>query len=76
MVTLRDFEPIMTKFDARKLFDTTKVDFNLPGTQCMESGLLNRNVQAAGRSVFCVAICADRPKNIDPTITIEVNQTS
>ena len=42
----------------------------------MESGLLNRNVQAAGRLVFRVAICADRPKNFDPTITIEVNQTS
>src|SRR3972149_4264651 len=76
MVTLRDFEPVLTSFNTRELFEATMVDLNLPGIQCMEGGLLNGHVQAASCPVFRVAVCADRPKNLDPAIPFEVNQTS
>ena len=76
MVTLRDFEPVLAPFNTGKLFEATMVDLNLPGIQCMEGGLLNGHVQAASCPVFRVAVCADRPKNLDPAIPFEVNQTS
>ena len=76
MVALRDFEPILAALNTRELFDATMVDLDLPSIQCMECGLLNGHLQATGCPVFRVAVCADRPKNLDPAIPFEVNQTS
>jgi hypothetical protein len=76
MIPLRDFEPILTTFNTRKLFQASMVNLNLPGIQGIEGCLLNGHVQAAGRPIFRVAVCADRPKHLDPTITFEMNQTA
>src|SRR4030066_2177217 len=75
MVTLRDFESVLAPFNTGKLFEATMVDLNLPGIQGIESRLLNGHFQAAGGPVFRVAVCADRPKHLDPAIAFEVNQT-
>ena len=52
MVTLRDFEPLLSPFDAGKLFEATMVDFDLPGIQGMKGCLLNGHIRAAGCPVF------------------------
>ena len=40
MVTLRDFEPVLTPFNTDKLFEATMTELNLPGIQGMKSSLL------------------------------------
>jgi len=75
MIVLRDFEPVLGAFDTGKLFEPTMVDLNLPGIQGVEGSLLNRQVQTAGRPVFRGAVFVDRPKNLDPAITLEMNQS-
>src|SRR3989304_918838 len=76
VVTLRDFEAVLATLDTGKLFEATMVDLNLPGIQGVKGSLLDGHIQAAGGPVFRVAVCADCPKNLDPAIPFEVNQTS
>lgn len=76
MIALRDFEPVLATFHTGELIEAKMVDFNLPGIQRMKSGLLKGHVQAAGSPILRVAVCADRPKTLDPAIAFEMNQTA
>jgi hypothetical protein len=76
MIALRDFKPVLTTFHTGELFEATMVDFNRPGIQGVTRSLRNVHIQAAGSPVFCVAVCADRPKHLDPALAFEMNTTS
>ena len=70
MIALRNFEPVLATLNTGELFETTMVDFNLPGIQGVKRSLFNGHVQAAGSPIFRVAICADRPKHLDPPVPL------
>src|SRR4030042_5775371 len=76
MVALRCFETILSTLNARKLREAAMVNFDLPGIQSIKGSLLKGHIQTAGCPVFRVAVCADSPKNLNPAISLEVNQTS
>src|SRR3972149_10037926 len=76
MVALRGFQSTLSPFDTRKLFEPPMVDLDLPGIQSIEGSFFNGHIQPAGRPVFCVAVCADRPEHLHPAIALEMHQTS
>ncbi len=76
MVALQGFKPVLTPFNTRELFDATMINFNLPGIQSIEGGLLQGHVQTAGGPLFRIAVFGDRPKYLDPAIPLEMHHGS
>ncbi len=69
MVTLRNFEPVLTTFNTRELLDAPMADLNLPGIQGMKSSLFDGHIEAAGSPIFRVAVFAYR---FNPAVILRV----
>ena len=71
MVVLRNFQSVLTKFNTGELLKTTipkghnVIGFDLPTIQNIESRFL------ACLPVFCLAVCVDCPKDLDPDTHLE-----
>ena len=72
MISLGNLQPILGALHPGELFETPMIDFDLPGIQSIEGRLFQGHGELAGGPVFRVAICADRPKDFDPTIPLEM----
>lgn len=74
MNALRDFKPILSTLDARELLQATMVDLNLPSIECKEGRLFKGHLKPTGRPKFRVAVCVNRPKNLDPAVAFEMDK--
>lgn len=62
--------------NAGEPLQTTMIYLYLPGIQGIERTLFQGHLQAAGRPVFHVAVCADRLERLEPAITLQMNNSA
>jgi hypothetical protein len=52
VVTLRDFQAVLSALNTSELLETTMVDFNLPGIRSMECRFFDTHLQLTGCRVY------------------------
>jgi hypothetical protein len=76
MITLRDFKPKRTAFNASELFEATVIDFDLPGLQRLKGTRFQGHVKHIGGPVFKAVVCASDLEHLDPAIAFQVYSSS